>query len=480
MNIKKTGGNENQIKPVETEQNRLFSNRDLLLLIWPLIVEQLLNVTVGMADTLMVATLGEAAISGVSLVDSINVLLFGIFAALATGGAVVASQYIGRNDLKQASRTAVQLIYTMLALSAFITFVFVVFASPILRVIFGEVEADVMAQSKKYFTLTMISLPAMAMYNAVAALFRAQGNSKASMIASVITNVINIGGNAICIFGLHMGVEGVAIPTVISRFAACVLLLYWMLQEKPYEGKEAISIKNTFKDKFDFELTKKVLKIGVPNGLENSVFQIGKILVLSLIATFGTSAIAANAAANVIASIEVLPASSINFAVLTVVGQCVGFGNEKQTVYYTKKMMAIAFASMFVWNVPLLLFCYKILGFYHMSSDATNLAWLMAMIHGTMGILIWPWSFTMPNALRATGDAAFTMWVSLISMWLLRVGLSYAFKYTQMFGLLPALELAPVYGAVGVWVAMIIDWILRSTLFVTRFAGGKWKTKKVI
>ncbi len=462
------------------EENRLFSNRDLMLLIWPLIIEQLLVVTVGLADTLMVSTLGETAISGVSLVDSINVLLFGIFAALATGGAVVASQYIGRSDLKQAGKTAVQLIYTMLGLSALITLVCIVFAGSILHAIFGEVEARIMEQSKTYFTLTMISLPAIAIYNAIAALFRAQGNSKAPMIASVITNIVNIGGNAVCIFGLHMGVEGVAIPTVISRIVACALLLYWMLEEKPYEGKAAISIKNTFKDRFDADLVKKILKIGVPNGLENSVFQIGKILVLSLMATFGTSAIAANAAANTIASIEVLPASSINLAVLTVVGQCAGYGNDKQTVYYTKKMMVIAFASMFVWNVPLLVFCYKILGFYHLSSDATNLAWLMAMIHGTMGILIWPWSFTMPNALRATGDAAFTMWVSLISMWLLRVGLSYAFKYTQMFGLLPALGLAPVYGAVGVWVAMIVDWILRSSLFVHRFASGKWKTKKVI
>ena len=459
---------------------RMFSNKALFTLIWPLIVEQILNVTVGIADVIMVSSLGEASVSGVSLVDSINILLFGIFSALGTGGAVVVSQYIGRRKMDMASKTAIQLVYTMLFLSLSITVLTILFREPLLKSVFGQVEHDVMHEALDYFLITMLALPGIAVYNACAALFRAQGNSSISMMASVFINIVNVGGNAFCIYGLKMGVEGVAVPTTISRIGAAVLLFYFMLLERPVEGKKAVSVRRLFREPADFSLIKKILQIGIPNGLENSVFQIGKILVLSLIATFGTSAITANAAGNTIASIEILPPAAIGLAMLTVVGQCVGAGDYKQAMYYTKKLMAVAYISMFVWNVPLLLFSYRILEFYHLPPDTTKLAWYITLTHGIFGVIIWPMSFTLPNALRAANDARFTMIVSLISMWTIRIGMSWIFKYNGIFGLIPAMGWAVAYGALGSWFAMVLDWVLRSSLFIWRLASGKWKGRTLI
>ncbi|MCI6442662.1 MATE family efflux transporter [Treponema sp.] len=464
----------------EKLQDKMFTNRQLVSLIIPLFIDQILNATVGIADVVMVATLGEYAVSGVSLVDSINILLFALLNALGTGGAVVASQYLGRKDRKMAENTAVQLIYVMLGVSSFITAVMIIFCRPILSGIFGKVEDSVMDASLRYFWITMLALPGIALYSAVAAIFRAQGNSKLAMYASTIGNAINIGGNAFCIFVLKMGVEGVAIPTTVSRIGGALLLTYWMLREKPYHGETPLSIRKMFRVGVEFSLVKKILKIGIPSGLENSIFQFGKILVLSLISTFGTTAIAANATANSLATIEVLAPSAINIAMLTVIGRCCGAADEKQAMYYTKKLMVIAYVSMFLWNVPYLLSLRGILAFYHLSPETTELAWWITMCHGVFGILFWPMSFTLPNALRAANDAAFPMIVSVISMFAVRIGMSYVFKYTQIFGLIPFMGWTVAYGALGTWIAMALDWVVRSNFFIWRIASGKWKGRKLI
>ena len=471
------------LKKTETAippQELLFSNRDLWQLVWPLVIEQLLNITLGIADIVMVASLGEAAVSGVSLVDAINVLLTQVFAALGTGGAVVAAQYIGRQDQNSASNTAKQLLYTVTAFSVVIMAAGLLFHVHLLSFVFGKIDADVMAASQKYFVITLFALPGIALYNGCAALFRAQGNSRISMLIALLVNLLNIGGNAFFVFVMHWGVEGVAFPTFVSRTTAAVVLLILLYRGKEYKGKPAISIKGILHTSPNFNLIKKILSIGIPNGLENGTFQIGKILVLSLIATYGTTAIAANAAGNTMASFEVLPGSAMGLAMLTVVGQCIGAARPDQAVYYTKKLMKIAYGAMWALNVPLLLCSYSILSLYGMSAETTRLAWYMTLCHGICGILIWPISFTLPNALRAAGDAAYTMIVSMISMWTIRVGMSYVFKATGIFGIENLLGWPASFGSLGVWYAMILDWILRSILFVHRFAAGAWKTKQVI
>ncbi len=456
----------------------LFSNRDLWTLIWPLLIEQTLQITLGIADIIMVSSLGESAVGGVSLVDQINILLVNIFAALATGGAVVCSQYIGRTNMKMAEKTARQLLYAVTALAFIVMAICLPIRKPLLRLIFGSIEADVMAASQKYFFITLLALPGIALYNAAASLFRAQGNSRISMIVAALVNVLNIGGNAWLIYGMHCGVEGVAIPTLISRLIAAIILLVLLYRQK--QGEKVVSIRGIFHFEWDWHLVGRILKIGVPNGLENSMFQFGKILVLSLVSTFGTNAIAANAAANTIAGFEVIPGAAVGMAMLTVVGQCMGAGRSDQASYYTKKMLLIAIASMWVLNIPLLLSARWLLGFYHMSPQTTDMAWWMMFFHGFFGMLIWSFSFSLPNSLRAAGDATFTMIVSIVSMWVFRVGMSYIFARTQILGLVRFMNWDECYGAVGTWLSMNIDWAVRSAFFIGRFAGGKWKKARVI
>ena len=460
--------------------DRLFSSRSLWRLIWPLIIEQLLSILLGMADIVMVSSLGEAAVSGVSLVDSINVLLVEVFAALGTGGAVVAAQYIGRGEHDMASRTAKQLLYTIVSVAFVIMIACLIFYKRFLSLVFGEISDDVMSNAQTYFLITILALPALAVYNACAALFRAQGNSRISMLISLLVNILNIGGNALLLYGMHWGVQGAAVPTLISRTVAAVVLLVLLYRAKKYNGRPAISIRGICHVEFDGALVKRILAVGIPNGLENSMFQIGKILVLSLIATYGTTAIAANAAGNTLASFEVLPGAAIGLAMLTVVGQCMGAGEPGQAVYYTKKLMFIAYVSMIVLNIPLLICSYRILGFYNLSPETTRLGWYMTLTHGLCAMVIWPLSFTLPNALRASGDAPFTMIISMISMWAVRIGMSYVFRGTDILGIQNMFNWPVYFGALGVWFAMILDWIVRSVCFIWRFKRGKWKQKRII
>ncbi|MCM1321259.1 MAG: MATE family efflux transporter [Bacteroides sp.] len=460
-------------------QKRMFSGRDLWQLIWPLVVEQFLAITLGIADIIMVGSLGEAAVSGVSLVDAIFVLLNQVFAALATGGTVVCAQYLGKGDQKMASKTARQLIYVVIGIAVFLMCAGFPLHTAVLKGIFGNIEADVMANAREYFLYMLAGLPSVGLYNACAALFRSQRNSKISMLTALLVNVINIGGNALMLYVLHFGVAGVAIPTFAARTAAAVVLLVLLRGKNtsnrshsaaaaPRADAQIISIAGLHKVELDMPLVKRILKIGIPNGLENSMFQIGKLLVMSLTASFGTSAIAANAAANTFASFEVLPASSIGLAMLTVVGQCVGASRYDEAVYYTKKLMAAAYLSMAVLNIPLLLCSKLLLGTYGLSEEATRLGYKMLMVHGLCAMAIWPCSFTLPAALRASNDAKYTMIVSMISMWSMRVGMSYVFAAVTNLG------------ALGVWWSMVIDWLFRSILFCGRFRGGKWKQRKLI
>lgn len=453
----------------------LFTNRDLLALIWPLIIEQFLALTLGIADIIMVGSLGESAVSGVSLVDNIQILLNSLFSALSTGGAVVCSQYIGKGRLDLSSKTAKQLLYTVMALALAIAVAGLLGRRAILPFVFGEIEADVMEEAQTYFVVMMFAMPSMGIYNACAALFRAQGNSKVSMYISAMVNVLNICGNAIGIFVLRLGVFGAAVSTLMSRTVAAAVLFALLYRGEAAKGASsgaiaasAASLRGILKIELDARIIKHILGIGIPNGIENSMFQIGKIVVLALIATFGTSAIAANAAANTIAGFETLPGTAIGLAMLTVVGRCAGAGRLEEAKSFAWKLMRAAYASMFAVNAAILLFAKQIISLYGLLPETRELAWQMLLWHGIWCIFIWPLSFTLPSALRALNDAKFTMAVSLLSMWLVRIGLSYVLAWTTGVGPLCS------------WIAMVADWVVRSIAFTVRFRHEKWKAKAVL
>ena len=450
-----------QTMPRDPEKATLFSADALRRLIIPLVVEQFLAMTIGMADTIMVTSVGEHAVSGVSLVDNISTLLINVFSALATGGAVVAAQYLGSRDEPNACAAAKQLFYAIGALSAATMAVCLLFREPILRLVFGALDADVMEAAMTYFLLTAISYPLLAIYNAGAALFRAMGNSKVSMLASLLMNIVNIGLNAILIYGAGIGVAGAGFGTLFSRLAGAVVMTWLICQSGP-----RLHIEHLLRFEFRGQLVKKILRIGIPNGLENGMFQIGKLLVLGLVTPLGTSATAANAIANSVAGVVNVPGNAISLSLITVVGQCMGAGDAKQAVGYTRKLMAIVYLSMGTLSVLLFFFAAPVVGLFGLTPAAAAMAIQVLRWCSVFDLLSWPMSFSLPNALRASGDARFTMIVSMCSMWIFRIGFSYL--------------LVPQIGLLGVWVAMFIDWIVRSVVFLIRFLSGRWKTKTVI
>lgn len=450
-------------KQKQDRSHYLFSNRELANLIGPLVIEQLLAVFVGMADSIMVANVGEAAVSGVSLVDNIMILIINIFAALATGGAVVAGQYIGRKDEKSACKAATQLVW-FVSLSAVAIMILVYLGKDIiLNQVFGHITAEVKGHADIYLLIVTASIPFIALYNGGAAIFRAMGNSQVSMRVSLLMNAINVTGNAILVFGLRIGTAGVAIPTLISRMVAAIVITVLLCNQT-----RILHIERTLKIRFDGRMIRKILAIGVPNGLENSMFQLGKILVLSLVSTFGTYAIAANAVSNAIALFQILPGMAISLAITTVISQCVGANDYEQVHYYLKKLLAIIYVAM-VGTVALIFLALPlILKAYNLSDQTAAAATNIIHFHGISAMIIWPLSFALPAAYRAAGDAKACMYTSIVSMWIFRIGFSYLVgKYMGL-------------GVFGVWVAMVVDWVVRAICFIIRYFNGKWKHGAIV
>ena len=437
----------------------MFTRKDLIKLIVPLIIEQILVVTVGMADGIMVARVGEAAVSGVSIVDSVNILLIGLFSAMATGGAVVSSQFLGQKNEKNASRAGKQLIVVSLALSVVIMVITLAGRNMILNMLFKGVEPDVMLNARTYFFYSALSYPFLAVYNACAALFRSMGNSKISMKISIAANLMNITGNAILIFGFNMGVAGAAISTLVSRIFSSIML-FILLRDK----KLPIYIDNILQYRPDMFMIKRILRIGIPNGLENSVFQVGKIFVQGIVAGLGTAAITANSIAGNIGGLGVLPGSAIGLALITVVGQSVGAGDYDGVKKYTKKLMLMTHVTMAVLNVIIIILIPVIIKIYRVSDTTAEIASALMLYHSILASFFWPPSFALPNALRAAGDVKYTMWVSMVSMWVWRIALSYILAI--MFDI----------GVFGVWIAMTVDWVFRSICFVYRLHKEKYRT----
>ena len=440
-------------------ENRLFSKKDLRKLIIPLILEQTLAITVGMADTMMISSAGEAAVSGVSLVDMFNNLIISVLAALATGGAVVTSQCIGAGRREEACRSARQLVFTEAAITIGISVLVLLFHRQILGLFFGQIEADVMQNAIIYLIISVFSFPLLAVYDSCAALYRSMGNAQITLKISLLMNVINVVGNAIGVYVLKLGVAGVAIPSLVSRGVAGVVL--FTLLHNP----DNLVFHTREKFKVDATIVKRILFIGIPSGIENGIFQLGRVLVVSIIAAFGTSQIAANGVANSLDSMGCIVGQAMSLAMITVIGRCVGAGEEGQVRYYTKKLLGETYFYTAVINSIILLLLPWILQIYGLGEETTRLSYILVMIHDGMAIFLWPASFVLPNMLRACNDVKYTMVVSIFSMITFRIGFSYVFGVHMG------------WMAVGVWAAMVIDWVFRVLCFVGRYLAGTWRKK---
>lgn len=446
--------------PVRADKEMMFTNRQLVALMWPLLLEQLLAITVGLADSLMVATVGDAAISAVSLVDSISNLMIYIFSAMATGGAAVAGQYIGQRQKEDACNAGQQLIALLGAVSIFFVALLYLFRTQILTVMFGHIEPDVMAATNTYYLYVMASIPGIALYNGGAALFRTMGHSDVSLKVSLLMNSINVIGNAVLIFGFGMDVAGVAIPTLVSRTVAAIVILSLL-----FNRDLMLHLSDIRGFRVDMRLMKNIFYIGVPSGVENGMFQLGRLVLFSLISTFGTASMVANAIGNTISNFNCFAGQAINLGLAAVVSQCVGAGEFDQARAYLRKIVKWTYGIMAVVNLTIIALLPLIMRVYNVSPEAEKLAVTVTLIHGISSIFIWVPAFMVPGFLRATGDAKFTMLASMLTMWVVRVLLAYVLgKYMG-------------YGVIGVWFAhAIVDWSVRSVIFFLRYRSGKWET----
>ena len=448
---------------IKTPEGYIYSNRALLALFIPLLIEYGLEFCVGLADSIMVASLGEAAISGVSLVDFLIQLVIFSFSALATGGAVVAGQYLGDNQIDKAQNSATQLVWFSTIFSTVLMIAVIVLRQLLIGLLFGQIEADVWANAEIYLYIVALSIPFLAIYNAGAAIFRTTNDASLPMKILLVCDVLNVIGNAICIYYLGWDVRGVAIPTVISRALSAILILYFVVDDN-YK----LHIKRTLKHKFDFKILRKVLQVGIPYGIENGLFQLGRVLVLSLVSTFGTMAIAANSVGYAIGIFSVLPGFAINLGLTAVISRCVGANDYEQARYYNKKCLVIVVVSHIVINLIIFAGLPFILGIYNLSAKTAAMATEMIIWHGIFAIIIWPFSFTIPATFRGAGDSKSVMYISLAVMFVCRIGLSYVIA--ECMGI----------GVFGTWIAMFIDWYVRAGIYIYRYFSNKWTEYRVV
>lgn len=441
----------------------MFSNKDLKNLIVPLFLEQLLMALVGIADVFVIGFVGEAAVSGVSLVNSFNTIFLNLFTALASGGAVVISQYIGHKDKEHAGQAASQLLTASVILSVAISVVILLTNASLMRLMFGKVEADVMDACVTYLRISAYSYPALAIYNAGAALYRSFGKTSTTMYISILANIINVIGNCIGVFGLHAGVVGVAVPSLVSRcFSAVVITILC------FSAKNPVSYLGSWIMKLDVSLQKKILRIAVPNGVESGVFQLVKVALSSVVALFGTYQIAANGVAQSIWSLAALVCVTMGPVFITVIGQCMGAGDIEQAEMYFRKLTKITLVFAIAWNALIFAVTPVFMSFYALEDQTKRLVILLVLIHNIFNAVAFTFADPLGKGLRATGDVKFTTATSLFTT----IGVRLIFS--MIFGIWLNL------GVIGIAFAMCLDWSVRGIIFWWRFKQGKWKTFKVI
>ena len=434
-------------------------------LLIPVVLEQLLNSIMGTADTMMVSNVGSAAISAVSLVDSINVLVIQAFSALAAGGAIICAQYIGQRNKEKANESARQVLFIITAISVAVSLICLVFQKPLLRLIFGSVEPAVMRASETYFFYTALSFPFIAAYDSAASIFRAQDNTKGPMIISMISNVMNIAGNAVMIWVFHMGVAGAAFSTLISRIFCAVVVIIQLRKEK--EGQEIV-VRDYFEIRPDWSMIRRILGLGIPSGIENSMFQLGKLAIQSTVSTLGTTAIAAQAMTNILENLNGIAAIGVGVGLMTIVGQCLGAGRQDEAVYYIKKLCVIAEVIIIISCLGVFALTKPITILGGMEKESADMCFHMVMWITIVKPLVWIMAFIPGYGLRAAGDVKFSMIVSCCTIWVCR------------FCLCVFLIRVMGFGPMGVWIGMFADWTLRGIIFTWRFHSRKWLQHKVI
>lgn len=449
----------------------LFSNKNLIRMSIPLLIQNILAYTIGMIDTMMVASAGDAAVSGVSLVNSLDQMLVIVFSAMTIGGTVVVSQFLGARDIKAAKSSAKQLLYSAFIIAVALTVVVQIFRKPLLSALFGNVEEAVMQSANGYFLFVSLSFPFLAIQSSCESIQRVEGKTGASMIVLGCANLLNVAGNWVLIQVCGLGAAGAAISTLVSRVVAAMVMLVLVSRKT-----NTLQVNRFFHYKPDFFVIRKILRIGIPNGIENGMFNFGRLVTQTLISTMPTAVIAANAVANSLASFQYMPGNTINGVMIPVVGRCIGAHEHDQARRYAKKLTFWTYLCLWLVALATVLLADPLIGLYELQGESARLTKQLIFYHVAVEVILWPIAFTMPNAFRAAGDVRYTMVVSMVSMWAFRILLAYFLVLDQvsMLGLtLPGLNL----GIMGIWIAMTVDWAVRGSLFFVHYIRGKWLRK---
>lgn len=440
-----------------------FTNSDLKNMIAPLFAEQLLVLLVGIADTLVISYTGEASVSGVSLVNMVNTIFIYLFTALASGGAVVISQYMGKQEQALAGESASQLLMFSGILSAALMIPVLVFKGPLLRGLFGAVEPGVMDACLVYLRISAYSYPAIAVYNAGVALYRSLGKTKVTMKISLVSNVINLIGNLIGVFVLKAGVAGVAYPSLIARAFSAIAI-----SSLCFRKSNGVYYRKKWVFSWNAGLLSRILRIAVPNGIEKGLFQLVKVAVSSIVALFGTWQIAANGIAQSIWSMAALCGLTMSPVFITVIGQCMGAGDPEEAEYYFKKLTKITIIISLLWNGLILAATPLLMRFYALEAQTKELIFQLVLIHNLFNAVAFPFSGAVSSGLRAAGDVKYTTIVSILSTAVGRLILSWLFG--MVFNM----------GVMGIAAAMCCDWTFQAILYILRVRTGKWKYFAVV
>lgn len=441
----------------------MFTDKQLKGMILPLFFEQLLVVLVGIADTFIVSFCGEAAVSGVSLVNSFNTVFVFVFTALASGGAVVVSQYLGRGDTRKASEAVSQLLTASALFALAATAAVSAGGRAILGGLFGRVDSQVMEACVVYLRILAWSYPALAVYNAGAALCRSVGKTAVTMYISILSNVINLAGNCAGVFLLHMGVAGVAWPSLIARVFSAAAVAYICFQDR-----YAIRFYGKWIFGWNRRLQRTMMRIAVPGAVESGIFQFVKVALSSLVAGFGTYQIAANGIAQSFWSMASLVCVAAGPVFTTVVGQSMGAGDKQTAERCIRRLLRITVIFSLGWNGFILTAIPIVLGGYAVSGETRRLVIGAVFVHNLFSAFLFPFAEPLGKGLRAAGDVRFTVIAAVFT--------------TAGVRLFSAWVLAAAFhmGLMGVVWSMVLDWAVRGAVYWIRFKSGKWKEFKVI
>lgn len=440
---------------------RRFSDRKIIGMLAPLLLDQLLLRVVGLADSFIISFTGEASVSGVALMDNFSQVFLLVFLALSSGGAVIVSQYLGSGSKEKASEAATQLLLLSALFSAAVSALVFLFRDGLIGFLYGRVEKDVRDAALLYLTISIFSFPALALYNSGAALYRSIGRTKVTMYISAVSNAVNLIGNLIGVFVLKAGVAGVAYPTLISRWLSALVITFLCSRSPDGVGYLPGA-------RWDWKLIRRISHIAVPNALESGTFQLVKVATSAIVALFGTVQIAANGIAQTFWNLSCLVSVSASPVFITVIGQCMGAGEKEEAEWYMRRLLKLTEALSVAWNALFLAVAFPVLSLYAVSEETRRLTGLLLLIHNIGNAFIFPFYEPLGKGLRAAGDVRFTLAVSLVSSLLGRLLFSVIFGY------------ALSGGVIGVAFSMVLDWVIRSSFFLMRFRSGKWKEFKVI